>query len=54
MELENDDTDAQYGAIEDLVDGLNAANGPGTYDFVDTGVVGTDAIRVGILYQPGR
>ena len=52
MELENDDTDAQYGAIEDLVDGLNQANGAGTYDFIDTGVVGTDAIRVGILYQP--
>jgi predicted extracellular nuclease len=52
MELENDDTDAQYGAIEDLVDGLNEANGAGTYDFIDTGVVGTDAIRVGILYQP--
>ena len=27
MELENDDTDAEYGAIEDLVDGLNAADG---------------------------
>ena len=52
MELENDDTDVQYGAIEDLVDGLNEANGAGTYDFIDTGVVGTDAIRVGILYQP--
>ena len=54
MELENDDTDAEYGAIEDLVDGLNEANGEGTYDFVDTGVIGTDEIRVGILYQPAR
>jgi hypothetical protein len=52
MELENDDTDAEFGAIEDLVAGLNAATAPGTYAFVDTGVVGTDAIRVGILYQP--
>ena len=52
MELENDDTDAELGAIEDLVAGLNAATAPGTYDFVDTGVVGTDQIRVGILYQP--
>ncbi|WP_418606107.1 hypothetical protein [Georgenia sp. SUBG003] len=24
----------------------------GTYDFIDTGVVGTDAIRLGFLYQP--
>jgi predicted extracellular nuclease len=52
MELENDDTDAEFGAIEDLVAGLNAATAPGTYDFIDTGVVGTDQIRVGILYQP--
>jgi uncharacterized protein len=52
MELENDDTDAEFGAVEDLVAGLNDAAGAGTYDFVDTGVVGTDAIRVGIIYQP--
>ena len=54
MELENDDTASEQGAIEDLVDGLNAASGAGTYAFVDTGVVGTDAIRVGIIYQPAR
>jgi uncharacterized protein len=53
MELENDDTAAEFGAIEDLVAGLNAA-GDDTYDFIDTGIVGTDAIRVGILYQPDR
>lgn len=52
MELENDETAGEYGAIEDLVDGLNAVAGTGTYDFVDTGVVGTDAIRVGIIYRP--
>jgi predicted extracellular nuclease len=52
MELENDDTASVYGAIEDLVDGLNDAAGAGTYDFIDTGVVGTDEIRVGIVYQP--
>jgi len=50
MELENDT--AGDSAIEDLVDGLNAVAGPGTYDFIDTGIVGTDAIRVGLLYQP--
>ncbi len=50
MELENDA--AGSSAIEDLVAGLNAATAPGTYSFVDTGVVGTDQIRVGILYRP--
>ncbi len=54
MELENDPTEGELGAIEDLVAGLNEANGAGTYDFIDTGVIGTDAIRVGILYQPGE
>jgi predicted extracellular nuclease len=37
----------------DLVAGLNAATAPGTYDFIDTGVIGTDAIRLGFLYKPG-
>jgi predicted extracellular nuclease len=37
----------------DLADGLNDLLGEGTYDYVDTGVVGTDAIRLGLLYKPG-
>ena len=37
----------------DLVDGLNDATAPGTYDYIDTGVIGTDAIRLGFLYKPG-
>ncbi|WP_052436319.1 ExeM/NucH family extracellular endonuclease [Georgenia sp. SUBG003] len=36
----------------DLAAGLNDLLGKGTYDFIDTGVVGTDAIRLGFLYQP--
>ena len=36
----------------DLVAGLNAAGGAGTYDYIDTGVIGTDAIRVGLIYKP--
>jgi uncharacterized protein len=52
MELENDDPSTELAAIEDLVAGLNAAEGAGTYAFIDTGVVGTDAIRVGIIYRP--
>ncbi len=37
----------------DLVEGLNDEYGAGTYDYIDTGVIGTDAIRLGFLYQPG-
>lgn len=60
MELENDG----YGplsAIAHLVDRLNAATAPGTWAFVDadagTGQVnalGTDGIKVGLLYRPAR
>lgn len=37
----------------DLVAGLNDLMGPGTYDYIDTGVIGTDAIRLGFIYKPG-
>lgn len=60
MEIENDG----YGpssAIADLVSRLNAATAPGRYAFIDpdarTGrrdVLGTDGIKVGLLYQPAR
>jgi predicted extracellular nuclease len=36
-----------------IVPGLNAAFGPGTYAAIQTGVIGTDAIRVGLVYRPG-
>ena len=49
-EIENDA--APNSAIEDLVAGLNAATAPGTYAFINTGVVGTDEIRVAIIYKP--
>ncbi len=48
MEIENS-TDA----IADLVDRLNAVAGAGTYDFIDTGVIGTDEIAVALIYKPG-
>jgi predicted extracellular nuclease len=53
IEIENDGFGANS-AIQDLVDGLNAVAGAGTYDFVDPGVaqVGTDAIAVGLIYKP--
>ena len=37
----------------DLAAGLNDLLGEGTYDYIDTGVIGTDAIRLGFLYKPG-
>ena len=49
MEIENNDT----AAVTDLVDGLNDILGAGTYDFIDTGTIGTDAIKVAFIYQPG-
>ena len=38
----------------DLAAGLNDLLGAGTYDYIDTGVIGTDAIRVGlnVAYSP--
>ncbi|MDQ3737666.1 MAG: ExeM/NucH family extracellular endonuclease [Actinomycetota bacterium] len=38
--------------LADIVDGLNAAAGPGTYDYIETGTVGTDVIKVGIIFRP--
>lgn len=37
-----------------IVAGLNAMVGDGTYAYIDTGVIGTDAIRVGLIYRPAR
>lgn len=50
MEIENNgDT-----AVADLVDGLNAASAPGTYDYIPdpTEPFGSDAIKVALIYQP--
>jgi uncharacterized protein len=49
MELENNAS----AAIQDLVSGLNAIAGPGTYAYINTGVLGSDAIRVALIYKPG-
>ena len=38
--------------LADIVGGLNAELGAGTYSYVDTGVIGTDAIKVGLIYRP--
>ncbi len=49
-EIENDG--GPQSAIADLVDGLNQATAPGRYSYIDTGVVGTDEIKVAMIYQP--
>src|SRR5665811_1453853 len=38
----------------DLVSGLNDELEAGTYDYIATGAIGTDAIRLAILYQPDK
>ncbi len=48
MEIENHVTDA---AVMDFVDGLNSVVGVETYDYIDTGFIGTDAIKVAIIYK---
>jgi predicted extracellular nuclease len=40
--------------LEDIVSELNARTAPGTYDYIATGTIGTDVIKVGIIYQPDR
>lgn len=47
IELENNPS----ASLQALVDGLNARLGAGTYAFVDTGSIGTDAIKLGFLYK---
>ncbi len=39
-------------ALADIVAGLNADLGSGVYDYIDTGTIGTDAIKVGFIYKP--
>lgn len=48
IEIQND----EGASTADLVDGLNDMLGAGTYAYVDTGYVGTDAIKQAFIYQP--
>jgi uncharacterized protein len=48
IEIENNSS----AAVQDLVNGLNALLGAGTYAFIDTGTIGTDAIKVALIYKP--
>ena len=49
IEIENNIGD---GPTADLVSGLNDVLGAGTYDYIPTGAIGTDAIRVAMIYKP--
>ena len=37
--------------LADIVSGLDELDGPGSWGYVDTGVIGTDVIRVGLIYR---
>jgi predicted extracellular nuclease len=41
-------------AMADIVAALNAEVGVGTYDYIDTGTIGSDVIKVGFIYQPAE
>ncbi len=47
IEIQNDSGKA----TQQIVDALNAKVGAGTYDFIKTGVIGTDAIKQAFLYN---
>jgi uncharacterized protein len=53
MEMENDGS-GSTSAVQDLVNGLNAATAPGTYAFVTEPGPGTDEIKVAMIYKPGQ
>ena len=50
VELENNSS----ASLQAVVDALNTALGAATYDFVATGTIGDDAIKVGFIYKPAR
>ncbi|MEA3326087.1 MAG: ExeM/NucH family extracellular endonuclease, partial [Chloroflexota bacterium] len=55
MEIENDRAgEPPDYAVADLVAGLNDVMGPGTYDYIATGAIGLDAIKVAMIYKPGN
>jgi len=49
LEIENNINDE---AVQNLVDGLNDVLGAGTYDYIYTGTIGGDAIKVALIYKP--
>ncbi|MEA5618814.1 ExeM/NucH family extracellular endonuclease [Cronbergia sp. UHCC 0137] len=51
MEIENNGS-AATSAVEELVNRLNTQLGTTTYDYINTGNVGTDQITVAFIYKP--
>jgi hypothetical protein len=49
IEIENDG--GEFQATKTLVDALNAEVGKSIYDFIDTGVIGTDEIKQAFVYN---
>ncbi len=47
MEIENNAT----ASLSKLVNAANAISGCGPYAYINTGIIGTDAIKVGLLYK---
>lgn len=54
IEIANDDEDGSVplDSLVDLVAGLNAAYGSEVYQLITTGEIGTDAIKVALIYKP--
>jgi uncharacterized protein len=50
IEIENDEGERQAAAA--LVDAINTELGDDVYDYLDTGKVGTDAIKMAYIYKP--
>jgi uncharacterized protein len=53
-ELENTTGMDPLGDPSGLLAGVNDKLGAATYDYIGTGVIGTDAIRVGLVYKPAK
>jgi predicted extracellular nuclease len=54
-ELENTkNVDPLTDPVNGIVPGLNAKLGAGTYAAIETGTIGTDAIKVGLIYKPAK
>lgn len=56
MELENtqDANGNDVNPLADIVARLNNSVGAGTYDYINTGIIGTDTIRVGMIYKTSK
>lgn len=51
IEIENDPA-GETSSLDDLVEALNGEVGADAYDYIETGVIGTDAIKVALVYKP--